>query len=84
MIFVKNGRDRITTVPGVGNLWIPGYLEPNIRVWVKKDELKKYAMSVNDVVMNIQNEHREPPSGRTEFDNKEYSLRTLGESKKNY
>lgn len=83
MIFVKNEiRDRITTVPGVGNLWMPGYLEPNIRVWVKKDELKKYAMSVNDVVMNIQNEHREPPSGRTEFDNKEYSLRTLGESKK--
>lgn len=82
MIFVKNDvRDRITTVPGVGNLWMPGYLDPNLRVWVKNDALKQYALSVTDVVSNIQNEHREPPSGRTEYSNKEYSLRTLGEEK---
>ncbi|MGZ5279266.1 MAG: efflux RND transporter permease subunit, partial [Pseudobdellovibrionaceae bacterium] len=39
------------------------------------------ALSVSDIVSNIQNEHREPPSGRTEFKQKEYSLRTLGEEK---
>lgn len=82
MIFVKNDiRDRITTVPGVGNLWMPGYLEPNLRVWVKNEDLKRYALSVSDVVANIQAEHQEPPSGRTEYDKKEYSLRTLGEEK---
>ena len=82
MIFVKNDiRDMITTVPGVGNLWMPGYLEPNLRVWVDNKALQQYALSVTDVVSNIQNEHTEPPSGRTEFSNKEFSLRTLGEEK---
>lgn len=82
MVFVKNDiRDRVTTVPGVGNLWMPGYLEPNLRVWVNNESLQRYALSVSDIVTNIQNEHREPPSGRTEFDNREYSLRTLGEEK---
>jgi HAE1 family hydrophobic/amphiphilic exporter-1 len=82
MIFAKNDvRDRITTVPGVGNLWMPGYLEPNLRVWVNNQKLQQNSLSVTDVVQNIQNEHREPPSGRTEYGNREYSLRTLGEEK---
>lgn len=82
MIYVKNDvRDRITTVPGVGNLWMPGYLEPNLRVWVNNESLHHYALSVSDIITNIQNEHGEPPSGRTEHENKEYSLRTLGEEK---
>ncbi|MGE0764673.1 MAG: efflux RND transporter permease subunit [Bdellovibrionales bacterium] len=82
MIYVKNEiRDHLTTVPGVGNLWMPGYLEPNLRVWVNNDSLKRYALSVSDVVNTIRNEHREPPSGRAEFNKKEYSLRTMGEEK---
>ena len=82
MVFVKNEvRDHITTVPGVGNLWMPGYLEPNLRVWVRNDDLKRFALSVNDVVNTIRNEHSEPASGRAAFNKKEYSLRTLGEEK---
>ncbi len=82
MIFVKNDvRDHITTVPGVGNLWMPGYLEPNLRVWTQNDLLRRYALSVNDVVQTIRTEHSEPPSGRAEYNKKEYSLRTLGEEK---
>ncbi len=82
MVFVKNDiRDHITTVPGVGNLWMPGYLEPNLRVWVKNDALKQYALSAVDIVNTVTNEHSEPPSGRAEYSNKEYSLRTIGEEK---
>ncbi|MBX3020088.1 MAG: efflux RND transporter permease subunit [Bdellovibrionales bacterium] len=82
MVFVKNDvRDQLTTVPGVGNLWMPGYLEPNLRVWVDNKSLNRYALSVMDVMSAIQNEHKEPPSGRAEFANKEYSLRTMGEEK---
>lgn len=82
MIFVKNDiRDHLTTVPGVGNLWLPGYLEPNLRVWLDNDKLKRYALSATDIVSTIRNEHSEPPSGRTEYKLKEYSLRTLGEAK---
>lgn len=82
MIFVKDEvRDRITTVPGVGSLWMPGYLEPNLRVWVSNSALKQYALTAADVVHTIRSEHLEPPSGRTEFDKKEYSLRTMGEAR---
>lgn len=82
MVFVKNDiRDRLTTVPGVGNLWMPGYLEPNLRVWLDNDSLNRYALSATDIVKSIKEEHSEPPSGRTEFDKKEISLRTMGEAK---
>ncbi|HMN69564.1 MAG TPA: efflux RND transporter permease subunit, partial [Bdellovibrionales bacterium] len=82
MIFVKNDvRDQITTVSGVGNLWMPGYLEPNLRVWVDGDAIKGYALSATDIVASIRSEHSEPPSGRTEFAKREYSLRTMGEEK---
>jgi HAE1 family hydrophobic/amphiphilic exporter-1 len=82
MIFVKNEiRDHLTTVPGVGNLWMPGYLEPNLRVWVDNQALSQYALSISDIVSTIQTEHREPPSGRAEFAAKEYSMRTMGEEK---
>lgn len=83
MIFVKDEiRDRLTTVPGVGNLWMPGYLEPNLRVWVRNKDLNNYALSVSDVVATLRNEHAEPPAGRAEYNKTEYSLRTLGEAKK--
>ena len=81
MAFVKdNIRDRLTTVPGVGNLWMPGYLEPNLRVWVDNKKLDRYALTVTDVVNTIRTEHTEPPSGRAEFKGKEFSLRTMGEA----
>lgn len=82
MLFVKDEiRDKLTTVSGVGNVWMPGYIEPNLRVWVDNEKLKRYALSAVDVVNAIRTEHTEPPSGRTEFRQKEYSLRTLGEEK---
>ncbi len=82
MLFVKDHiRDKLTTIPGVGNVWMPGYIEPNLRVWVDNKKLKQYALSAVDVVNTIRTEHTEPPSGRTEFRQKEYSLRTMGEEK---
>lgn len=82
MIFVKDQvRDRLTTVPGVGNLWMPGYLEPNMRVWVRNVDLNKYALSVMDVTNTLRSEHAEPPAGRAEYEKTEYSMRTLGEAK---
>ena len=81
MLFVKDEiRDRLTTVPGVGNLWMPGYLPPNLRVWLDNGALKQYALSAMDVVTAIRNEHKEPPSGRAEYEKREYSLRTMGEA----
>ncbi len=82
MLYVKDDvRDRMATIPGVGNVWMPGYLEPNLRVWIDNDKLKQYALTAPDVVNAIRTEHTEPPSGRTEFAQREYSMRTMGEEK---
>ncbi|MEW6055499.1 MAG: efflux RND transporter permease subunit [Bdellovibrionota bacterium] len=82
MIYVRDHvKDKITTVPGVGNIWTPGYLNPNLRVWVKEEQLDRYALTVNDVVSTIQSESLEPPGGRIDYKGREYSLRTLGEAR---
>lgn len=82
MIFMRDHvKDQITTVPGVGNVWTPGYLNPNLRVWVKDEALGSYSLTVNDVVSTIQSESLEPPGGRIDFQGKEYSLRTMGEAR---
>ncbi|MBY0370614.1 efflux RND transporter permease subunit, partial [bacterium] len=82
MLYVKDEiRDKLTTVPGVGNLWMPGYLAPSLRVWLDNQALKRYALSGVDIVSNIAKEHKEPPSGRAEYQKREYSLRTMGEEK---
>jgi len=82
MLFVKDEvRDKLTTVPGVGSVWMPGYLEPNLRVWINNAKLNQYALSSTDVVNAIRSEHTEPPSGRTEYAKREYSLRTMGEER---
>jgi HAE1 family hydrophobic/amphiphilic exporter-1 len=82
MIMVRDHiKDQITTVPGVGNIWTPGYLAPNLRVWVKDEALNRYALTVNDVVSTIQSESLEPPGGRMDYKGREYSLRTMGEAR---
>jgi HAE1 family hydrophobic/amphiphilic exporter-1 len=82
MIYVRDHiRDQITTVPGVGSLWTPGYLQPNLRVWVKEERLDRYALTVDDVVSTIRAENLEPPGGRIDHKGREYNLRTLGEAR---
>lgn len=82
MTLVKDEiRARLTTIPGVGSIWTPGYVEPNLRVWVNNEGLKQYSLTVSDVVDTLRMEQLEAPSGRAEFRDREYSLRTLGEEK---
>lgn len=82
MIYVRDHiKAQLTTVPGVGNVWTPGYLNPNLRIWVKDDQLDRYSLTVNDIVSTIQAESLEPPGGRLDYKGREYSLRTLGEAR---
>jgi multidrug efflux pump subunit AcrB len=68
MTYVRDHvKDQITTVPGVSNIWTPGYLNPNLRVWVKEEQLDRFALTVNDIVSTIQEESLEPPGGRLDY-----------------
>jgi hydrophobe/amphiphile efflux-1 (HAE1) family protein len=82
MSFVRDRiKDQFTTIPGVGEIILGGYVDPALRVWVDDKKLEKYALSVTDVISTIQNEHSEPPAGIIESGAREFNVRTLGEAR---
>lgn len=82
MKFAKNWlKDRFTTVPGVGDMFLGGYTDPALRVWVKPEKLKQFNISVNDIIDAIQTEHSELPGGNVEDQKKNFNVRTMGEAK---
>lgn len=81
MAYVRdNIRDRFTSLTGVSDVILGGYIEPNVRVWLRDDDLKKYDLSSVDVVSAIAREHSEQPGGLYETPDKEFSVRMLGEA----
>ncbi|HYM48382.1 MAG TPA: efflux RND transporter permease subunit, partial [Burkholderiaceae bacterium] len=82
MRYVKDTiKDRFSSVPGVGEITLGGYVDPNLRVWVSGRELNKYELAVTDVLNAIGSEHSEMPAGQITAGPKEYDVRTLGEAK---
>ena len=73
-------KDRFTTVPGVGEVFLGGYIDPNLRVWLDAGEMRKRELTVDDVIAAIQSEHSEVPAGRIETPQKEMNVRVMGEA----
>jgi HAE1 family hydrophobic/amphiphilic exporter-1 len=73
-------KDRFTTLPGVGEVFLGGYVDPAIRIWVTSDKLQRYELSVNDIINTVKTEHLELPAGQIETERREYDVRTLGEA----
>lgn len=81
MVLVRDRiKDRFATISGVGEIFIGGYADPALRVNVSSVGLRKYQLTINDLVTSIQAEHSEVPSGRIENPNREMNIRTLGEA----
>ena len=74
-------KDQFTMIPGVGNVLLSGYVNPNLRVWVDKKALRNYALTVQDVVTAITKEHAELPAGFIADATRERNVRTMGEAK---
>jgi len=81
MRYVKDYlKDRFSSVPGVGELALGGYIDPNLRIWVSSKKLQRYDLAVTDVMNAITAEHAELPAGQITTGNKEYDVRTMGEA----
>jgi hydrophobe/amphiphile efflux-1 (HAE1) family protein len=81
MAYVRdNLKDQFQTVSGVADVFLGGYVEPNLRVWAKNEKLNQYQLTVTDIISAIQSEHKESPSGFIENPEKEMNVRTLGEA----
>jgi len=74
-------KDRFSSVPGIGEIFLGGYTAPALRVWVKPEALSKYNMTVNDVIDALKTEHVELPGGQIETNTRVINVRTLGEAK---
>jgi len=73
-------RDKLQTIPGVGEIQLNGVQDRNVRVWLDADKLDERALTVKDVISALQREHVELPAGRLETPGREVNVRVLGEA----
>ena len=73
-------KDAFQTISGVGDVFMGGFLEPNLRIWIDPEKLKAHELTIEDVVQAIEREHLELPAGRIETTEKEYNIRAMGEA----
>ncbi|MEK6793834.1 MAG: efflux RND transporter permease subunit [Spirochaetota bacterium] len=73
-------RDQFTKIAGVGDVTTGGYIDPNLRVWIDDAALRRYDLSVVDIINTVANEHSEAPAGYVQSGAKEFNVRTLGEA----
>jgi multidrug efflux pump len=68
-------------VSGVGEVFLGGYLEPAIRIWVDLKKLENVELTVDDLIATLDREHVEYPAGTLEKGEKEFTLRVIGEAR---
>ncbi len=73
-------KDQFQTISGVGEIFLGGFLERNLRVWVDANKLEANQLTISDVVQAIQKEHAEIPAGRIETTKQELNVRSMGEA----
>ncbi|MCX5714815.1 MAG: efflux RND transporter permease subunit, partial [Candidatus Omnitrophica bacterium] len=73
-------KDQFTTVPGVGDIWLGGYIEPNLRVWLDAGKMREKELTVEDVLNAISYQHADLPAGYIDTGSKEINLRVYGEA----
>jgi hydrophobe/amphiphile efflux-1 (HAE1) family protein len=81
MMYARNVlKEEFSTLSGVGDIALGGYVDMNLRVWLSAEKLNRFNITATDVINAIQNEHVETPSGRIENREKEFNVRLLGEA----
>jgi multidrug efflux pump len=79
--YVQYGlKEKLQTIPGVGEITMMGVQNRNIRVWLDAALLDEKGLTVNEVIQALQREHVELPAGRLETPGREVNVRVLGEA----
>jgi len=73
-------KEKLQTIPGVGEISMMGAQDRNIRVWLDATKLDERNLTVRDVIAALQREHVELPAGRLETQGREMNVRVLGEA----
>jgi len=73
-------KEKLQTIPGVGEIGVMGVQDRNVRVWLDATKLDEKGLTVRDVIQALQREHVELPAGRLETRGREVNVRVLGEA----
>lgn len=71
-------KPRLQSVPGVGNIFMGGFRERMVRLWIDRERLAAHELTVDDVIAAIGQENLELPGGFIEGDQSELAVRNLG------
>ena len=73
-------KEKLQTIPGVGEIGLMGIQDRNVRVWLDATKLDEKSLTVRDVISALQREHVELPAGRLETRGREVNVRIMGEA----
>ena len=73
-------QDEFTTVAGVGDVALGGYVDANLRVWLSAPRLRALELTAGDIIKAIQAEQVDTPVGRIENDRFEANVRMMGQA----
>ena len=71
--------DQFQVIPGVGEVSLSGFSERNLRLWINNENLRRYDLTILDLVQAIELEHTELAGGYLENEQREFNVRTMGE-----
>ena len=79
--YIRYGlKEKLQTIPGVGEITLMGVQERNVRIWLDAARLNERDLTVQDVIAALGREHVELPAGRLETSGREVNVRVLGEA----
>ena len=73
-------KDRLTTVAGVGDVRLGGYVDPNMRIWLNVKQMQQKQIAVDDVILAVQSGNSLTPSGYMDNRGQEVNIRVLSEA----
>ncbi len=73
-------KNQFTVLPGVGEVFLGGYIDPNLRVWIDQKKMTEAQLTVDDILDAIGSQHEEVPSGIIDTGKREFNVRVMGEA----
>lgn len=73
-------QDKFTSLDGVSNVFLGGFMNREINVWVDNNKLNARQLTSLDILNTIQHQHQETPAGYLETPDVQYDIRMMGEA----
>lgn len=69
----------LETLPGVGNIFLPGLRKREVRIWLDARKMEAYHVTAEEVKQALLTKNIEIPAGKIENPVRELTVRTMGE-----